>query len=114
MQTPSRMLVVDDEPLIGMMMEDFLAVIGVGDVVIVEDVERALFALEGAPFDAAILDVNLARGVRSDAVAHRLTEMGVPFMVCSGDSRIPDGWGSPPMLTKPYTLSDIERTIARM
>lgn len=108
------MLVVDDEPLIGMMMEDFLAVMGVDDVVLAESVERALEEIEASLFGAAILDVNLARGVRSDAVAERLSSLGIPFIVSSGDSRLPEGWGDPPMLSKPYTLADLEKVMSRL
>lgn len=114
MQTPARMLVVDDEPLIGMMMEDFLDAMGVEEVVVVQDVEGALSQITAGRFDAAILDVNLAGGVRSDAVAERLAMMGVPFAVASGDPLAPPGWGERPLLSKPYTLTDLERVVDRL
>ena len=112
MNTPSRILIVEDEPLIGMMMQDFLEILGVEHVVLAEDVARALTAIDACQFDAAILDVNLGRGARSDAVAERLASLGVPFAAASGDPSPPAGWGVRPMLSKPFTLSDVERMLA--
>jgi DNA-binding response OmpR family regulator len=58
MNTPARILIVDDEEAIRFSLEELLARDGY-QVVAVESGERALDALAGQPFDVALLDLRL-------------------------------------------------------
>lgn len=109
------LLVVEDEPLLGMLLDDVLSDAGARVLGPAATVERALELLTAATgVDAAILDVNLG-GVRSDAVASRLEEMGVPFVFATayGDGAI-DGGRSAPVLRKPYDVGEVLETLARL
>ncbi|NUQ18346.1 MAG: response regulator, partial [Sphingomonas sp.] len=59
MASPRSILIVEDEPLIAMMLEDFLDSLGHKVQSTCETVECALEEVEKGGFDLAILDVNL-------------------------------------------------------
>lgn len=110
------LLVVEDEPLLGMLLEDVLTDAGAVVLGPAPTVERALDLLTDRPVDAAILDVNLG-GVRSDAVAARLEQMGVPFIYATayGDNALDLGMGSRvPVLRKPYDVADVMNALNRL
>ena len=79
-----RVLVLDDEPVILMDLEYELREAGF-DPVIASSEAHALDAIDRAPLDAAVLDVNLGGGTTCEAVALRLSQLGVPFVLHSGD-----------------------------
>ena len=81
----SRILIVEDEPLISMMLADWLAEMGHQTVGPADSLDAAMKLLDNENFDAALLDVNL-RGMRSDAVADALIARGVPFAFATGGS----------------------------
>ena len=88
-----RILVVDDEPLISMLVEGWLAELGCDVVGPARSVEEGLDLADDAKLDAAILDVNLA-GENSYSVANALQEKGVyrspspPETVASRPTRV--------------------------
>jgi DNA-binding response OmpR family regulator len=114
MTTISRVLVVEDEPLIAMMLEDFLDALGCEVVGVADTVASGLALIRTGGFDAAILDLNLVDGESSDPIAVRLREMGIPFAVSSGDAGATVRFGDRPRLVKPYTISDLERIMGEM
>jgi two-component sensor histidine kinase/DNA-binding response OmpR family regulator len=78
-----RVMIVEDEALIGMMMRDALTGLGLavaGPFVTVRDAMRAL---DNGPVDFAILDVNLG-GEWVYPVADRLAKGGIPFVFVTG------------------------------
>jgi two-component sensor histidine kinase/DNA-binding response OmpR family regulator len=78
-----RVMIVEDEALIGMMMKDALTGLGLavtGPFVTVRDAMRAL---DNGPVDFAILDVNLG-GEWVYPVADRLAKGGIPFVFVTG------------------------------
>jgi two-component sensor histidine kinase/DNA-binding response OmpR family regulator len=78
-----RVMIVEDEALIGMMMKDALTGLGLavtGPFVTVRDAMRAL---DNGPVDFAILDVNLG-GEWVYPVADRLAQGGIPFVFVTG------------------------------
>ena len=105
-------LIVEDEPLISMMLEDFVQSLGHSVAAICETVEEALGAIDGKPFDLAILDVNL-KGENVWPVAHALRERAVPFVLASGGhvDPPPQEFAGVPMIDKPYTLDRIKPVI---
>ena len=78
-----RILVVEDELMIVLMLESLLLEAGFEVVDVATKVEAALAFVEAGAFDVAILDANLA-GVSSAPVAVALTARSVPFLVVSG------------------------------
>ena len=78
-----RILVVEDELMIVLMLESLLFEAGFEVADVATKVEAALAFVEAGAFDVAILDANLA-GVSSAPVAVALTARSVPFLVVSG------------------------------
>lgn len=107
-----RVLVVEDEAMIGMMIEDMLFEIGCKIVEATTSVEGALdFLAVGSP-DFAILDINL-NGARSDPVASELKSRGVPFVFVSGyDGRALDpAFSGTRILQKPFYIGDLSAAV---
>jgi CheY-like chemotaxis protein len=102
-------LIVEDEPLISMMLEDFLDSLGHNIVGTCESVPDALARVEERDFEVAILDVNL-KGERIWPVADRLIELGVPYILATGGhiEPPPAAHASAPVLSKPFTIDAIE------
>lgn len=106
-----RVLVVEDEVLLSMLLEDMLEQLGHRVARVCADNATALAAVEEEAFDVAILDLNL-HGERSDPVAVRLREKQVPFVVASGLTEGAEGLGAAAVVAKPYILDDIEQALA--
>ena len=80
-----RVLVVEDEMMILMIIEDMLADLGCESVTAAATVDQALALIDAQVFDAAMLDMNL-NGNKSHAVADALAARGVPFVFSTGYS----------------------------
>ena len=108
-------LIVEDEPLIAMMLEDFLESLGHDVVGTCESLEEASARVEAGGFDLAILDVQLKDGKRVWPVADRLAEAGTPFILATGGhvEPPPDRHAGAPTLSKPYTIEAIEPVLAK-
>lgn len=109
MSAAPSILVVEDEPLISMMLEDFLDALGYRLAGCVDDVSGALRHVEAGNFDAALLDVNLRDGETSWPVADALSQRGQPFILATGggNDSVPERHAGVPVLSKPYTLDGI-------
>ena len=101
-------LIVEDEPLIAMMLEDFILSLGHDVRGPCESVSEAMRALDGDPFDLAILDVNL-KGESVWPVASALRGRGIPFVLASGGhvEPPPGEFANVPMIEKPYTIDRV-------
>lgn len=107
-----RILVVEDEPIVAMLIEDMLEELGASAVGPVPSVSLALGLLGAERVDAAVLDVNLG-SERSDAVANRLTADGIPFIFATGYGR-ENLTGKPAeVLTKPYRIEMLKDALMR-
>jgi CheY-like chemotaxis protein len=106
--TGRSILVVEDEPLIAMMLEDFLETLGHRIHASCDNLADALDACRGGGFDIAILDVNL-KGELVWPVAEALRDRGVPFVIASGGHVEPPPavFAQVPLLEKPYTIDRI-------
>jgi CheY-like chemotaxis protein len=111
MASPQRILIVEDEPLIAMMLEDFLDALGMEHVATCDSVASALAAIEVEHPDAVILDINLSGGEKSWAVADTLAARDIPFVLSSGGDETGEGHGARPRLTKPYTMENVGRAL---
>ena len=101
--TGRRILVVEDELLIAMLVEGALADIGCVTIGPVGDLESALRMAQTEPLDAAILDVTI-RGGQVFPVAEALRARNLPFVLASGygDWALPEPFRDQPRLTKPF------------
>ena len=112
MTVPRSILIVEDEPLIAMMLEDFLDSLGHDVRGSCDSVGSALEAVEGGGFDVAILDVNL-KGENVWPVAKRLRELKVPFVIATGGhvDPPPPEFNDAPVIEKPYTVDRVTPAI---
>jgi CheY-like chemotaxis protein len=110
-----NVLIVEDEPLIAMMLEDFLDSLGHTVVGTVESVTEAQAAVTEGGFDVAILDVHLKGGEHIWPVCDRLAEGGIPFILATGGSiePPPERHANAPVLAKPYTIDAIEPALSK-
>jgi len=108
MSEPRNILIVEDEPLIAMMLEDFLESLGHSIAATCDSVDTAMAEVEKGGFDVAILDVNL-KGQNVWPVASRLREQGVPFVIASGGhvDPPPAEFAAVPLIEKPYTVDRV-------
>ena len=113
MSETRSILIVEDEPLIAMMLEDFLDSLGHKVVASCDSVSDALAQVEQGGFDVAIIDVQLKDGESVWPVADKLAESGTPFVVATGGhvEPPPAAHADVPTLTKPYTIDSIEPAI---
>ncbi|MGN5373555.1 response regulator [Sphingomonas hankookensis] len=113
MTSPTRILVVEDEPLIAMMLEDFLEMLGRTVAGTADSVAAAVAAIDRGGIDAAILDVHLRGGEKSWPVADRLAAAGIPFVLATGGSgdMIEDTHRDRPVLSKPFTMDAVEKAL---
>jgi CheY-like chemotaxis protein len=104
-----KILIVEDEPLISMMLEDFLDSLGHHVAGTCDTVPDALVRVEEGGFDVAIIDVNL-NGQRVWPVADVLRAKGIPYVLATGGhiEPPPEAHASAPVLSKPFTLDAIE------
>jgi DNA-binding response OmpR family regulator len=102
--TARSILIVEDEPLIAMMLEDFLETLGHKVVASCDSVDAALDHVAVGGFEVAILDVSLKDG-QVWPVADRLAEAGTPFVLATGGhvDPPPAEHSGAPVLAKPYT-----------
>lgn len=108
-----RVLVVEDEMLVALLLENMLAELGCEVIGPAANVEQALKMIETAGvLDAAVLDVNL-NGVKSYPVADQLAARDVPFVFSTGYGRksLHNGYSSSPLLQKPFSLQEISDAI---
>jgi CheY-like chemotaxis protein len=110
-----RILVVEDEPMIRMLLEDMLADSGYNVVASAGRVDEALRIAGEADFDVAILDLNLA-GELVTPVAEILEQRGLPFVFATGygERGLPEQYRSRPMLQKPFHQDNLDRVLARV
>jgi CheY-like chemotaxis protein len=111
----SRILIVEDEMMIALLIEDVLEELGYEMVGPVSKLEAAVKLARDETFDAAILDVNI-RGGDTYPVATILRERGIPFVMASGYGgwALPDAFKGQPLLQKPFTAADVKKVIGAM
>jgi CheY-like chemotaxis protein len=82
--TGKRVLVLEDEPLIAMVLVDTLEEAGCKIVGPAYDSAQALKLISDGNIDVAVLDVNLGSGRTSAPVADTLKQSGIPFVFATG------------------------------
>jgi DNA-binding response OmpR family regulator len=103
-----RIFIVEDEPLIAMMLTDMLAELGFDVVASVTQVGAALKTLDDLRIDIALLDVNIGTQ-KIDPVADLLAARGTPFVFTTGygNGGVPAGHAERAILQKPFRIDDL-------
>ncbi|HWU78562.1 MAG TPA: response regulator [Caulobacter sp.] len=113
MKPPSKVMIVEDEALVAMMVEDMLGDLGcevAGSFGAVDDALAWLRSGEPSP-DGAVLDVNIG-GEMVFPVAEALREQGVPFVFATGYGDLPrQGFESIQVLAKPINVGALRLAI---
>ena len=115
MPAAPRVLVLEDEPLIAVMVRDWLTELGCDPVGPAHTVPSALAFIQGGLLDGAVLDVTLG-DQDCAAVADALRQRSVPFAFATGgevetwSARYPDV----PALTKPYDFESLRALLSEL
>ncbi len=109
-----RILIVEDEMTIALLMEDMLLDLGHEVAGMAMRLPQALELAETAVFDIAILDVNLD-GRMSFPVADVLAARGVPFLFSTGygAAGVDPAYSGRVVMRKPFEIKDLQSAIAR-
>ena len=110
--TDLRILVVEDESLVAMLIEDILVDIGCIVADIASRLEEAVSKASSLVLDAAILDVNLD-GFQTYPVAEVLERRRIPFVFSTGygATGIPEAFQDVPIVGKPFQQEDLKRAL---
>ena len=99
----TRVLVVEDEAFIAMVVESYLEELGCDVVATAARLEDGLRKATDLQIDVALLDVNLA-GKLSYPIADVLNARNIPFIFSTGYgcSALPETFSGTPVLPKPF------------
>jgi CheY-like chemotaxis protein len=110
-----RLLLVDDESLILMLLEDMAADLGCIVAGTAAGVAQGRSLAETLAIDAAVIDLNLGRG-NSYPIAQALAARRIPFVFATGYG--PEGlaaeWRGRPVLAKPFHQDDLAAALAAL
>ena len=110
-----RILVVEDETSIAIMLEHCLNVLGYTVVGPVSKLSVALQLAASEELDAALLDVTI-RGGDVYPVAEILRSRRIPFVLASGYGKwaLPPSLRDAPRFTKPFSMDEMESQIGQL
>jgi CheY-like chemotaxis protein len=110
-----RVLVVEDEFLVGLTLCEDLAALAAQVTGPVASLGEALQLVQQQQFDAALIDVNL-RGEMSFPLADELVARNVPFMFVTGygDDTIPQRFRQVLRIAKPHDPKILPSLVRRM
>jgi CheY-like chemotaxis protein len=111
--TGRRVLLVEDEGGVALLIEDMLDDLGCEVVASAARLSRAYEALKSQQPEFVVLDVNVA-GETSFDFARMLVRSGIPFVFSTGYGvgGLPVDLQNQPVLAKPFKLSDLHHVIA--
>jgi DNA-binding response OmpR family regulator len=111
-----RIMIVEDEPLLAMLLEESLRELGHDVVASAATVEQGLAELDAREIDMALLDFTLGEDSDAVPIAVRLSERGIPFAYLTGHRSLPQGRAIPPapLLMKPFTIDELDATLKGM
>lgn len=111
MASSPRILLVEDDVLIGMMLADMFDALDLPEPAQATTNEEALALIAAEPLAGALVDINLG-DEKGWPVADALAERGIPFAFTSGGGDvIPPAHAHRKLITKPFRISDIEAAL---
>lgn len=107
-----RVLVVEDEGVVALLIEDMLEDLGCQVIGSVASLAKAIDAAATKTFDVAMLDVNLD-GELVFPVAEVIQGRHLPFLFSTGYGRlgVPDTFKAYEVLNKPFAKEELERKL---
>ena len=107
-----RILVVEDEAIVAMLIEDTLEELGYAVVGPVGRAGAALSLIDVAEIDGAVLDVNLD-GESSYRIADALAARALPFVFVTGYGKtgLDPAYRDRPVVQKPFTSHTLARAL---
>lgn len=110
-----RILVVEDEALIAMLIEDMLASLGCVVVGPIGRLAPAVSAARQHELDCAVLDINL-KGEFVLPVADVLERRGIPFLFVTGYGAVGDDrrFAERPLVRKPFKRDEIAQALTQL
>lgn len=110
-----KVLVVEDEMMVSMLIEDMLSDLGCQVVGPASRLEEAIALANEAELDCAVLDVNLG-GQPIFPLADLLREKGAPFAFATGygDAGLREVDRGSPVLQKPFREGDLARVLGEL
>ena len=110
-----RVLVVEDEMMVSMLIEDMLSDLGCTVVGPAARLDEAMELARASDIDCAVLDVNLA-GQPIYPLADLLRELGRPFAFATGygDAGVREVDRGTPVLQKPFREGDLARVLTEL
>jgi CheY-like chemotaxis protein len=110
-----RVLVVEDEMMVSMLIEDMLTDLGCTVVGPASRLDEAIELANTAEIDCAVLDVNLG-GQPIFPLADILRAKGAPFAFATGygDAGLRDVDKGSPVLQKPFREADLARVLGAL
>jgi DNA-binding response OmpR family regulator len=108
-----RILLVEDEILICLLIETILSDAGY-EVVVANTIEEAMDAIDQGPLAAAILDLNL-KGKKVYPVAEKLAVVDTPFIFATGGGgRDIEGFPGRPWVGKPFQEAELLAAVNKL
>ena len=111
MADANRILLVEDDVLIGMMLVDMFDALGLPEPAQATTNEEALAIIAAEAIGGALVDINLG-DEKGWPIADALAEQGIPFAFTSGGGDvIPSAHAQRRLVAKPFRISDIEAVL---
>ena len=113
--TTLRVLVVEDEALIAMLIEDAVQKGGHSVAETISNITSAMAAVQGDHFDVALLDMNL-NGQKAHALPVTLAARKKPFAFVTGygHSGVLESFADAPVVRKPFRSQAIIEALAKL
>jgi CheY-like chemotaxis protein len=110
-----RVLIVEDEVLVAMLVEELLERMGYEVAAVSPRLEEALELARTVRIDFALLDINL-NGKRSFPVAKVLRERGIPFVFATGygEGTLGTEFADAPMVQKPFSRDALREILDKL
>ncbi|MEN4957952.1 response regulator [Pseudomonas syringae] len=110
-----KVLLVEDETMLAMLMEMMLEDLGFATAYHASTLNDGVEYARNGEYDLAILDINIIGG-NSFPIAAAIADRGIPFMFCSGYGRlgIPDAWLNRRCVAKPFSAEQLSEALSEL
>lgn len=105
-----KVLVVEDEAIIAMLVEDMLADLGHAVAATAANLDQALEAARTLEVDLAILDLHL-NGKATYQAAEILKDRRVPVIFATGAGSVDPAWAHAQVVQKPFQIEALDAAI---
>ena len=114
LDTQARILVVEEKPIVAIMLDDALNDAGYHVLGPVENLKAAIHLAATEYIDAAVVDTNID-GQIAEGVTDKLMERGIPFVFIDSNARVINlRYSEIGQMQKPFTIENLHHTIARL